>query len=52
MKDEDVMGRTFAWGMGHGVLQCGYRNMRLHITAPCAMRYAPCNKTLHCAQFE
>ena len=29
-----------AWGMAHGVLQCGCRNMCLHITAPCPMLHA------------
>ena len=38
--------------MGHGVLQCGYRNLSLHITAPCTMPFAPCDKTLHGAQYE
>ena len=34
------MRRAFAWGKGHGVLQCGCRNLRLHITAPCPMPHA------------
>ena len=46
------MRSTFAWGMGHGVLQCGCRNLRLHMTAPCTMPFAPCDKTLHGAQYE
>ena len=46
------MRSTFAWGMGHGVLQCGCRNLRLHMTAPCTMPFAPCDKTLHGVQYE
>ena len=38
--------------MGHGVLQCVCRNLRLHITAPCTMPFAPCHKALHGAQYE
>ena len=38
--------------MEHGVLHCGCRNLRLQITAPCPMPFAPCKKTLHCALYQ
>ena len=46
------MRRTFAWGMAHGAVLCKRMFRHQHCNTPCSMPFAPCNATLHCAQYE